>query len=127
MIKNIVTISLIVFSIVIVAILGAGVFLNQGKTNISPAVQQNNTNTSGSISSAELTKHNTPSDCWLIVSGKVYNVTDYINMHPAGPETITPYCGKDATAAFDTRNGRGPHSQGAQDALNNYYVGNFGR
>jgi cytochrome b involved in lipid metabolism len=130
MIKNIVTISLIVFIVLVVIILGAGVFLNQPKTTtqtpvinpvISPATN------SGSITLAQVATHNTESDCWVVVSGKVYNVTSYIPMHPGGPGQIIPLCGGDATTAFNTRNGRGPHPAKAGEVLNNYYVGDLSR
>ena len=33
-------------------------------------------------------KHITPSDCWLAVAGKVYNVTDFLVEHPGGDEVL---------------------------------------
>jgi len=129
MVKNIVTISLIIFVVAVVIILGAGVFLNQNKTSTTPIVQQNSntTDTVATITSSDVAKHNTVSDCWLIVNEKVYNVTDYIYLHPADPNTIIDNCGKDATVAFDAKGGKGSHSQRAKDALNDYYVGDLGR
>lgn len=158
MTKNLVTISLTIFMVAVVVILGAGVFANQNKINTqtnnnvlsnqSGSDEDSNPNdeegedgqvasrasATSSVSSASVgsaltintvSKHNSANDCWLIIDNKVYNVTNYINLHPAGPETIIPYCGGDATVAFDTKNGKGPHSQNAQNMLNNYYIGNF--
>ena len=45
------------------------------------------------LSAAEVAKHNSSSDCWLIIENKVYDVSDYVNSHPAGRATITPHCG----------------------------------
>lgn len=126
MIKNIVTFSLMIFIILIMSILGAAVFLQPAKTSTQGLAGGSNTNGTV-VTSSEVARHNSTNDCWLIVSDKIYNVTDYINIHPAGPETITPYCGKDATTAFNTKNGKGSHSQRATDNLNAYYVGNFSR
>lgn len=127
-VKNAVTISLTIFVIIIVAILGAGVFINQGKTSTTPIVQQNNNaNTITTIALADVAKHNAADDCWIIVSNKVYNATSLIPIHTGGPEQIISYCGKDATTAFNTKDGRGAHSQRAQDILNNYYVGDITR
>lgn len=79
------------------------------------------------LSASELVKHNSISDCWLLINGKVYNVTNYLNSHPGGVGTITPYCGADSTGAFTTKGGRGAHSGFAWNILNNYYVGDLGR
>ncbi|MCX6723989.1 MAG: cytochrome b5-like heme/steroid binding domain-containing protein [Candidatus Staskawiczbacteria bacterium] len=120
-IKNLVTISLTIFIILIVVVLGSGLLFNQNKASITQTTQQKII----SITKAEVAKHNSANDCWTIVSNKVYDVTSLIPIHSGGPDKIIAYCGKDATTAFNTRNGKGPHSQKAQDALNNYYVGNL--
>jgi cytochrome b involved in lipid metabolism len=125
-IKNLVTISLTAFITALIIILGAGALQNQNK----PAAQSSNSpgNSSGSIiTMSQVSQHNSASDCWTIVDGKVYDVTNLIPIHSGGAGAIIPYCGKDATTAFDMKNGRGPHSQSAQNALQTYYVGNFGR
>ena len=132
-IKSFVTFSLIIFVAVIILILGGAVFLKQNSSNInqnSPAVsnsQNNQTAAATSFTLAEVSKHNTESDCWTIVSDKVYNVTDIIPGHPGGSQAIIPFCGKDATTAFETKGGRGAHSQRANDVLNTYYVGNIAK
>lgn len=81
---------------------------------------------SGGYSAADVSGHNTSSNCWLIISGKVYNVTSYLTSHPGGVSVVTPYCGKDATNAFATRGGRGSnHSNFAYNLLNQYFIGNL--
>lgn len=132
-VKNVVTISLIIFITVVVVVLGAGVFSNQNKT-ATPILQQNNTQNNNkatapatTYTTSDVAKHNTASDCWTIVINEVYNVTNLIPIHTGGSDKIVPFCGKDATNAFDNRNGMGPHSQRAQNALNNYYVGDLTR
>ncbi|MFA5831467.1 MAG: cytochrome b5-like heme/steroid binding domain-containing protein [Candidatus Paceibacterota bacterium] len=72
----------------------------------------------------EIAKHNTVSDCWMIVSGKVYSVGSYASAHPGGAQAITAFCGKDGTVAFETKGGKGSHSQNASDILASYYIGN---
>jgi cytochrome b involved in lipid metabolism len=91
---------------------------------------QNNQQPSGSakgvsLTMAEISKHNSGSDCWLLISGRVYDVTGFIPMHPGGESTIVPYCGQDATVAFDTKGGRGSYSQNAQNILASYYIGDL--
>lgn len=52
------------------------------------------------ITKADLSKHNSPTDCWIAVSGKVYNVTDFLGDHPGGKKAILLYAGKDASEEF---------------------------
>jgi len=75
------------------------------------------------LSKADVAKHATESDCWVIVNNNIYNVTNYIPNHPAGPQTIIPLCGADATEAFNTRNGKGPHLPKANQQLESMLVG----
>ncbi|VVT56842.1 uncharacterized protein SAPINGB_P005329 [Magnusiomyces paraingens] len=50
----------------------------------------------------EVAKHNSPESVWIIVHGKVYDVTAFLPEHPGGQKIILRYAGKDATAKFDT-------------------------
>lgn len=74
----------------------------------------------------EVKKHNSQNDCWMIISGKIYDLTSYLNIHPGGAYTILPYCGADGTEAFATKDRGQSHSSNAADLLNNFYIGNLG-
>lgn len=50
---------------------------------------------------ASVAKHNTPEDCWVIVRGKVYDVTPWVPKHPGGA-LIYINAGKDCTQLFDS-------------------------
>ncbi|KAL1411243.1 hypothetical protein Q8F55_002194 [Vanrija albida] len=52
------------------------------------------------ISFDEVQKHNSRDDCWVIIDGKVYDVTEFIEIHPGGAGIIAANAGKDATKIF---------------------------
>ena len=49
----------------------------------------------------EVKKHNTKDDCWLIIKGQVYNVTEFLSIHPGGSSIVVSVGGQDATEYFD--------------------------
>ena len=50
------------------------------------------------VSSKEVEKHNSKKSCWVtLYDRKVYDVTNFLNEHPAGGDLILPYAGKDVT------------------------------
>jgi len=55
----------------------------------------------GGITMAEVAKHNTKADCWVVVNGKVLNVTNFLGEHPGGELSILTFAGKDATEEFN--------------------------
>ncbi|CUA69568.1 L-lactate dehydrogenase (cytochrome) [Rhizoctonia solani] len=57
------------------------------------------------LSAQEVAKHNTSESCWIIVSGKVYDVTEFLSEHPGGSAILLKHAGKDATAAYDVAHG----------------------
>lgn len=77
------------------------------------------------LNMAEVSRHNNLADCWIIISGQVYDVTRYIVSHPGGRTAITNTCGTDATTAFNTRGGSGSHSNNARNLLSGYLIGPF--
>ena len=53
------------------------------------------------ITLEELRGHSTDDDCWIAIHGKVYDLTDFAEEHPAGPESILKLAGQDGTEAFE--------------------------
>ncbi|MFA6296780.1 MAG: cytochrome b5-like heme/steroid binding domain-containing protein [Patescibacteria group bacterium] len=75
----------------------------------------------------EISKHNKATDCWMLISGKVYDVTSYFGgQHPSGDGSMLPYCGIDATEGFSTKGNIGEdHKVRSYDLLTEYYIGDL--
>lgn len=144
--KKLATISLFIFWMVVTAILTAGLIFYQGQMDsrnsngASPSAAANTPATGTQISAdaksliektsftldmAEIAKHSSANNCWLLINNKVYDVTSFLSAHPGGEGTITPYCGQEATRAFDTKDIGKPHSRNANAMLADYYVGSL--
>ncbi|KAG5586754.1 hypothetical protein H5410_047188 [Solanum commersonii] len=70
---------------------------------------------------AEVSQHNSAKDCWLVISGKVYDVTKFLDDHPGGDEVLISSTGTDATDDFEDVG----HSSSARAMLDEYYVGDI--
>merc|ERR1711933_699959 len=55
----------------------------------------------GGLTMEEVAKHTTKSDCWVVVSGEVLNVTNFLSEHPGGELAILTFAGRDATEEFN--------------------------
>ncbi|MEN9582397.1 MAG: hypothetical protein RL641_351 [Candidatus Parcubacteria bacterium] len=82
---------------------------------------------SSSHTPEDVSSHTTANSCWIIISNKVYNVTQFLNSHPGGVATITPFCGGDATVAFHTHghDGGNDHTTYAYSLLPPYFIGDL--
>lgn len=74
----------------------------------------------GSYTMDEVATHTSAEDCWMVISGRVYDVSMFVPDHPGGEE-ILKGCGKDATAMF---NAEGEHQESnAAELLPPYEIG----
>merc|ERR1719313_2723759 len=55
----------------------------------------------GGYSMEEVAKHTSKTDCWVVVSGQVLDVTKFLGEHPGGELAILTFGGKDATEEFN--------------------------
>ena len=68
----------------------------------------------------ELSKHNQPSDAWVLYKGKVLDITGFLPTHPGGDSILEPYLGKDITEAFKAAD----HSESAEGMVESLVIGN---
>ena len=73
------------------------------------------------ISLKELQGHTSRNDCWMVIDGKVYDVTKFLQDHPGGEEVLLEVAGTDASEAFDDVG----HSDDAIEMMEEYFVGDF--
>jgi cytochrome b involved in lipid metabolism len=117
MLKKITLISIILF-----AIIAAGVFTlsiiypNKQTAPVSPLANANQP-----LTLAEVAKHSSPSDCYLVINNSVYDVSGYIGSHPGGRSSITSRCGQEVGGLFATI-----HSNFAWNLLGNYLISAIG-
>ncbi|KAL5848596.1 hypothetical protein ACOSQ4_006609 [Xanthoceras sorbifolium] len=69
----------------------------------------------------QVSKHNNSRDCWIIINGKVYDVTKFLEDHPGGDEVLLSATGKDATDEFEDVG----HSTTAREMMHQYHVGDI--
>ncbi|NXR40298.1 CYB5B protein, partial [Zosterops hypoxanthus] len=67
----------------------------------------------------EVAKRNSSREAWLVIHGRVYDVTRFLEEHPGGEEVLLEQAGKDATESFEDVG----HSTDAREMLKQYYIG----
>lgn len=73
------------------------------------------------IKMEDVEKHSSVDDLWLVIDGKVYDVTPFMDDHPGGGEIMLSAAGKDGTQDFEDV-GHSPH---ARELLKKYYLDEF--
>ncbi|WKX92111.1 hypothetical protein Q1695_010274 [Nippostrongylus brasiliensis] len=68
---------------------------------------------------SEVQEHSSVGSCWIILEGKVYDVSTFLSEHPGGFQVITELAGKDATASFEDVG----HSKDAREMAKDYLIG----
>ncbi|TQV97792.1 Cytochrome b5 [Cordyceps javanica] len=68
---------------------------------------------------AQIAEANTPEKAWIVIHGRVYNVSSYLDDHPGGRDVLLELAGSDATSDFDFVG----HSKSAAKAMAEFQVG----
>ena len=67
----------------------------------------------------EIKQHTSEKNCWIIVNSYVYDVTNFLQTHPAGKEAILNKSGKNCTEDMQF------HSDHAQKILKKFKIGSM--
>jgi cytochrome b involved in lipid metabolism len=86
----------------------------------TPDTTTPDTNDPKTYSLSEVMSHSTKEDCWTVINGNVYDITEYIPNHPGGEGSISKLCGGDGSSAFTNKHedDKKPNSE-----LENYLLG----
>jgi nitrate reductase (NAD(P)H) len=84
------------------------------------AVEKKDTSGKKIFTMEEVRKHNTEEDCWIIVNNRVYDASEYLELHPGGIDSILINSGEDASEDFVAI-----HSMKATKMLEKYYIGDL--
>ncbi|KAI1780391.1 inositolphosphorylceramide-B C-26 hydroxylase [Hypoxylon cercidicola] len=73
------------------------------------------------LTQAEVESHNTKKSCYVTIGTNVYDITDFLESHPGGPELILEYAGKDVTEILKDEDSHA-HSDSAYEILEESHV-----
>jgi hypothetical protein len=77
-------------------------------------------NGTGQYTMTQVATHNNQSSCWTVIDGSVYDLTQWVSLHPGGPEAILSICGIDGSNAFHAQH---DHAQEQEDVLATFKIG----
>ncbi|KZT08433.1 fumarate reductase [Laetiporus sulphureus 93-53] len=67
----------------------------------TPAAGAKSSGPTKAFTAEEVAKHKSKDDVWVIIDGKVLDVTSFLPDHPGGEKAILLYAGRDATEEFN--------------------------
>lgn len=72
------------------------------------------------VTMEEVEQNDSPDSCWAAIDGVAYDLTEWIEEHPGGPDRIEALCGTDATDDFE-----GQHSgeERPEEQLSEFEIG----
>jgi cytochrome b involved in lipid metabolism len=118
MMRNLVFLSTTVFWLIVLALV-----LSTGNNGEPVRTDRPTANADKLMTMAEVARHDSSEDCWMVIDTQVYDLTAYLPEHPSKPSTILPWCGREASEAYKTKTKGRPHSEQADQALANFAMG----
>lgn len=82
------------------------------------------TTTTATYTLAQVAQHGSSASCWSTINGKVYDLTNWIDQHPGGPEHILAICGKDGSSDFNQQHGGDAQ---VESILQQFYIGTLAK
>jgi len=76
-----------------------------------------------SLTYADVAKHSSKKDIYVVIHDKVYNASSFVDEHPGGEEVLLDVAGQDATEAFEDVG----HSDEAREILDGLLIGDLKR
>lgn len=74
------------------------------------------------ISLEEVAKHSSESDCWIVIKGKVYDVSNFHEQHP-GKRAVYLAAGADGTSLMENIHRGAGHSSEAIEWMEKFLIG----
>ncbi|KAI0601769.1 hypothetical protein F4775DRAFT_539138 [Biscogniauxia sp. FL1348] len=74
------------------------------------------------LTKAEVESHNSTESCYVTIGNNVYDITDFVEAHPGGPELVLEYAGKDVKNILRDEDSH-THSDSAYEILEESLVG----
>ncbi|MBN8440028.1 MAG: cytochrome b5 domain-containing protein [Candidatus Accumulibacter sp.] len=106
----------LIFWLLVSAFWAGSVWLPRSDEGVADALER-------VISTAELARHALAEDCWMAIRGQVHDLGAYLPEHPSRPDIVLPWCGKEATEAYETKTRGRRHSAAADAMLASYRIG----
>ena len=75
-----------------------------------------------SYSASQVAEHNCLSDAWVVYGNKVFDITEFLKIHPGGDEITLEHLGKDVTDVLNSEILH-RHSDNAIQLMTQYCVG----
>ena len=65
----------------------------------------------------EVLLHNNENSCWILVDRNIYDVTEFLDIHPGSKKAILKYACQNVKQSYKY------HSKGGRDLWKNYLIG----
>ncbi|OYW85244.1 hypothetical protein B7Z17_02635, partial [Candidatus Saccharibacteria bacterium 32-49-10] len=84
------TVAFSAVTLLLLVLIGFGIWMmiSQQNNQSQRAPQDTTVKQKKTFTMDEVASHNSRTDCWTIISGQVYELTDFINRHPGGDEVL---------------------------------------